>query len=42
MSSPGREEGGAPKSHQDVICGERLEDEITPQDQAGSVLRQGD
>lgn len=30
------------KSRRGVICGERLEDEIAPQDQAGSVLRQGD
>lgn len=34
--------GGVPKSRRGVICGERLEDEIAPQDQAGSVLRQGD
>lgn len=35
-------ERGVPKSRRGVICGERLEDEIAPQDQAGSVLRQGD
>lgn len=40
--SGGGEEGGVPKSRRGVICGERLEDEIAPQDQAGSVLRQGD
>lgn len=34
--------GGVPKSRRGVICGGCLEDGIAPQDQAGSVLRQGD
>lgn len=33
--------GGATKSWRGVICGERLEDEIAPQDQAGSGSTSG-